>query len=143
MKKFIAKYKHTSRLEVPRTMAFPTTPSGSWTSGFDFPSRLFGRDGDESGFELYEEDDAFVLTVDMPGFDVEEIDLRWDDGRLYIAAEHHDEERGRRKRYYRSFRLPKRVDDESITAQYTNGVLEVTIPVAQGAAPGDPIPIEG
>lgn len=124
-------------------MAFPTTPSGSWTNDLGLPSRLFGSDGSEEGFELYEEDDAFVLSVDMPGFETDEIDVRWDDGRLYVAAEHADEDRGRRKRYYRSFRLPKRVADEDISATYTNGVLEVTIPIAEGAAPGDPIPIEG
>lgn len=123
-------------------MAFPTTPSGSWSNSFGVPSRLFGTDGSDEGFELYEEDDAFVLTVEMPGFDPEDIDLRWDDGRLYVAAEHHDDERGRRKRFYRSFRLPKRVVDDDIEATYTNGVLEVTIPIAQGAAPGEPIPIE-
>lgn len=123
-------------------MAFPTTPSGTWTSGFSLPSRLFGSDGSDEGFELYEKKDAFVLSVDMPGFDTDEIDVRWDDGRLYVAAEHHDDERGRRKRYYRSFRLPKRVDDEGIEATYTSGVLEITIPVAEGAAPGREIPIE-
>lgn len=123
-------------------MAFPSTPSGSWTSGLDLPSRLFGSDGSDESFELYEEEDAFVLSVDVPGFETDEIDVRWDDGRLYVAAEHHDDDRGRRKRYYRSFRLPKRVDDEGIEATYTNGVLEVTIPIAEGAAPGKEIPIE-
>lgn len=123
-------------------MAFPTTPSGTWTSSFSLPSRLFGSDGSDEGFELYEKEDAFVLSVDMPGFDTDEIDVRWDDGRLYVAAEHHDDERGRRKRYYRSFRLPKRVNDRGIEATYTSGVLEVTIPVAEGAAPGREIPIE-
>ncbi|MCY4731380.1 Hsp20/alpha crystallin family protein [Natronomonas gomsonensis] len=123
-------------------MAFPTTPSGSWTSDLGLPSRLFGTDGSEDGFELYEQEDAFVLSVEMPGFDPEDIDLRWDDGRLYVAAEHTDDDRGRRKRYYRSFRLPKRVVDDDIEAEYTNGVLEVTIPIAEGTAPGEAIPIE-
>jgi HSP20 family protein len=123
-------------------MAFPTTPSGSWTSDLGLPSRLFGTDGSEDGFELYEQEDAFVLSVEMPGFDPEDIDLRWDDGRLYVAAEHTDDDRGRRKRYYRSFRLPKRVVDDDIEAEYTNGVLEVTIPNAEGTAPGEAIPIE-
>lgn len=60
-----------------------------------------------------------------------------------MAAEHHDDDRGRQKRYYRSFRLPKRVVDEDIQASYTNGVLEVTIPIAEGAAPGREIAVEG
>jgi HSP20 family protein len=123
-------------------MALPTSPTGSWTKDFGLPN-LFDRDRADDGFELYEEDDEFVLAVDMPGFTPEEIDVRWDDGRLYVTAHHRDEDRGREKRYYRSFRLPKRIDDDGIEASYTNGVLEVTLPVAEGAAPGRSIPIEG
>lgn len=122
-------------------MALPTAPTGSWTNDFGLP-RLFGRDSTDDGFELYEEDGEFVLSVDMPGFSPEEIDVRWDDGRLYVTARHHDDERGRRKQYYRSSRLPKRIDDGAIEASYTNGVLEVTLPVAEGAAPGREIPVE-
>jgi len=124
-------------------MALPATSSGSWTSDFGLPSRPFGSDGSDEGFELYEEEDAFVLSVDVPGFETDEIDVRWDDGRLYVAAEHRDDDRGRQKRYYRSFRLPKRVGDEGIEASYTEGVLEVTIPIGEGAAPGREIPVEG
>ena len=123
-------------------MALPTAPTESWTNDFGLPS-LFGRDRADDGFDLYEEDGEFVLTVDMPGFSPDDMDVRWDDGRLYVTAHHHDEDRGRRKQYYRSFRLPTRIDDDAIEASYTNGVLEVTLPVAEGAAPGREIPIEG
>jgi len=123
-------------------MALPTAPTGSWTSDFGFPN-VFGGDRSDDGFELYEDEGAFVLTVDMPGFSTDEIDLRWDEGRLYVTAEHYDEDRNRGKQYYRSFRLPKRIDDDGIEAAYTNGVLEVTLPTAEGAAPGESIPIEG
>ncbi|MFQ3320329.1 MAG: hypothetical protein ACI8UR_001672 [Natronomonas sp.] len=50
-------------------MAFPTTPAGAWTSEFGLPSRLFGTDGSEEGFEI------------------EEIDAQWDGSRLCVAAE--------------------------------------------------------
>jgi HSP20 family protein len=122
-------------------MALPTAPNGSWTSDFELPS-LFGRDWNDDGFELYQEDDEFILTVDMPGFSSDEIDLRWDDGRLYVTATHHDEERGQQEQYYRSFRLPKRIANGAIEASHANGVLEVTLPVAEGAAPGREIPTE-
>jgi HSP20 family protein len=123
----------------------PTT--SSWTQGLDFPSRVFGDSGLGFGgddYELYEEEDEFVLTVDLPGFEREEIDLAWDDGRLNVAAEHVDEARGRRRTYHRAFRLPKAIDDEDITARYRNGVLEVRLPTAERApTQGTPIPIEG
>ncbi len=124
-------------------MALPTDPTSSWMQGLGFPSRLFG-DASGTDYELHEEDDEFVLTVELPGFDREEIDLAWDDGVLNIAAEHVDEDRGQKRTYHRRFRFPKDVDEAEIAASYTNGILEVTLPVeAEGAAHGTAIPIEG
>jgi HSP20 family protein len=121
---------------------FPTT--SSWTQGLGLPSRVFGNSGLGFGgtdYELYEEDEEFVLTVDFPGFEREEIGLAWDDGRLNVAAEHVDETRGRRRTYHRVFRLPKAIDEGDITATYRNGVLEVTLPTAERATTqGTPIP---
>ncbi len=123
-------------------MALPTDPTSSWMQGLGFPSRIF--DDASTDYELYEEDDEFVLTVELPGFDREEIDLAWDNGVLNIAAEHSDEDRGRKRTYHRRFRFPKDVDEHEITASYTNGILEVTLPVeTEGAAHGTAIPIEG
>jgi HSP20 family protein len=98
----------------------------------DFPSELFELGG--SDYELYEEEDEFVLSVEMPGFDPEEITVSWEDGVLNIAAEHDDESRGQRRTYHQRFRFPKEVDEEAITAEYTNGILEVRLPVVTGAA---------
>ncbi|MFB6218234.1 MAG: Hsp20 family protein, partial [Halobacteriaceae archaeon] len=39
--------------------------------------------------------------------------------------------------------FPKEVDPEDIAAEYRNGVLEVTLPVAGTAARGTPIEVEG
>ncbi|MFB6308765.1 MAG: Hsp20/alpha crystallin family protein [Haloarculaceae archaeon] len=112
-------------------MALPTGPTSSWLQGTDLPSRLF--ETSRNDYELYEEDDEFVLSVEMPGFDPGEIDVAWDDGVLNIAAEHEDDTRGERKTYHRRFRFPKSVQDDEITAQYNNGILEVRLPVMAGA----------
>jgi HSP20 family protein len=123
-------------------MALPTGPASSWFLGTDFPSRLFETGGTD--YELYEEDDEFVLSVEMPGFGRDEITLSWDEGVLNIAAEHEDEKRGQRKTYHRRFRFPKTVDDDDISARYKNGILEVRLPVLTGATPrGKQIDIEG
>ncbi|MEF8872704.1 MAG: Hsp20/alpha crystallin family protein, partial [Haloarculaceae archaeon] len=84
-------------------------------------------------YELYEEDDEFVLSVEMPGFDPAEIEVTWDDGVLNIAGEHEDEQRGERKTYHRRFRFPKQVDDDGISAEYNNGILEIRLPVETDA----------
>ena len=76
---------------------FPST-TNSWMQRTGFPSQVFGSEtlgGDD--YELYGEDGEFVLTIDVPGFEREEIDLAWDDGALNVAADHVDEERGRKK----------------------------------------------
>jgi HSP20 family protein len=112
-------------------MALPD-PASSWTRGIDLPSRLFSGFGSDD-YELYEEDDEFVLTVEMPGFEREEIEVNWYEGRLNISAEHVDESAGRERTYHRAFRMPKEIDPEEIGARYRNGVLEVRLPVLEGA----------
>lgn len=125
-------------------MALPTTPASSWLQDMDLPSRLFGDAGFGSDYELYEEDDEFVLTVELPGFDPAEISVAWDDGVLNIGAEHVDDNRGQRRTYHQRFRFPKTIDDEDITASYNNGILEVRLPISTEAAlQGTEIPVEG
>jgi HSP20 family protein len=122
-------------------MALPTNPASSWTSGLDFPSQFFESGRDD--YELYEEEGEFVLSVELPGFDPEEIEVAWNDGVLNVAAERTDESRGQRRTYHRRFRFPKTVDDEDITAEYRNGILELRLPVIEHAAtPGTPIEID-
>jgi HSP20 family protein len=124
-------------------MALPTGPTSSWMQGLDFPSRVF-EDAGSTDYELYEEDEEFVLSVEMPGFDREDITLAWNDGVLNIAAERVDDERGRKRTYHRRFRFPKDVDDDAIAASYTNGILEVSLPLeAEATAHGKTIPVEG
>lgn len=121
----------------------PTTTSTAdvWAPRFDFPSRLYGTNN--ADYELYEEDDDFVLNVDMPGFDREDIQVSWDEARLFIWAEHEDDERGRRKSFRRTFRPPKEIEPQEITAHYRNGVLEVRLPILDARIRGTEIEVRG
>ncbi|MDY6818970.1 MAG: Hsp20/alpha crystallin family protein [Halobacteriales archaeon] len=121
-------------------MALPTTAS-SWIQNLDLPSQLFELDGTD--YELFEEDDEFVLSVEMPGFESDEIDVSWYEGRLTISADHEDDMRDMKRTYHRTFRMPKEIDPDGISAEYTNGVLEVRLPVlAEEGVRGTSIPIE-
>ena len=123
-------------------MVLPTRPTSTWFQDLDVPSRLF-RNAGEDEVELYEEDGEFVLSIEMPGFERDEIDLSWDDGRLFVSAEHEDEARSRKRTYHRTFRMPKRIEPDQIEATYRHGVLEVTLPIEQQATQrGQPIEIE-
>mgnify|MGYP002338710968 CR=1 FL=1 len=112
-------------------MALPRRAPSSWIQDAEFPSQLFTRGQDD--YELFEEDTEFVLSVEMPGFDTDEISVAWDEGVLNISADRTDDQRGQRKTYHRRFRFPKHIDDDAITAEYTNGVLEVRLPIEEGA----------
>lgn len=86
--------------------------------------------------------DAFVLTVDLPGFDKDDIDVTIADTTVRINAEREtgtDIEtdtflRRERKRgaVTRSVRLPEPVDDDGVEASYATGVLTVTLPKIGG-----------
>jgi HSP20 family protein len=120
-------------------MPLPTTPD-SWFEQFDIPNQLFGAG--RSDYELYEEEDGFVLTVELPGVDPDDISLAWDSGVLNIGAENTDEEREQRRTYHRRFRFPKQVAADDITAEYTNGVLEVFLPIEEVTVSGREIPVQ-
>ena len=99
--------------------------------------------GGGDGYELYEDDGEFVLTVELPGFDRDAIDVNWFEGRLTVSAERTDEERNRHRTYHRTFRMPKEIDPDGIAAEYRNGILEVRLPAVEGAPPrGTAIEVE-
>jgi HSP20 family protein len=114
-------------------------------SMFDEFGAGFGRDHDGEGrmarrdihLSIEEADGGYVVVADLPGFETEEIDLRFDDGYLTIEAEHEVSEGGDAMHYTRSrsaferVRLPEGdVVVEDIEAEYHNGVLEIHVPMA-------------
>lgn len=122
-------------------MALPTEPASSWLSGTGSQSRLFDTGSDD--YELYEQDGEFVLSVEMPGFERDNIEVGWYEGRLTVAAEHEDDRRDRTRTYRRSFRMPKQIDDDNIRARYQNGILDVYLPsIEDTTTKGKTIPIE-
>lgn len=90
--------------------------------------------------------DKYVLEAELPGFRKEDISLDVKDGILTISAEHKEssdqkDEKGsyiRRERRYGSFSRSfdiSGINESGITASYTNGVLELSLPKAQPAVP--------
>jgi len=102
----------------------------------DTPSWLFADDA--MAIDLVEHDDEFVATVDLPGFEKDDVDVVVTDHTLRISAEREaedereDETYIRRERRHatarRSVRLPDDVDAENVHARMRNGVLTVTLP---------------
>lgn len=90
--------------------------------------------------DIKDTDDAYELTMDVPGVKKENIKAELKDGYLTVnAATHSDndekDENGkyvRRERYYgscsRSFYVGNAVKQEDIKASFENGTLKLTIP---------------
>lgn len=94
--------------------------------------------------DLCKIDDHYLLTADLPGIDPGSVDVDVDSGTLTISA--HRTARSEdavqwlaNERFFGTYRrqlsLGEGIDATAITATYENGVLTVTIPVAERAKP--------
>lgn len=92
--------------------------------------------------DLYKVDDHYVLTADLPGVDPGSVDVTVDNGTLTLTA--HRSARSEdsiqwltSERFFGTYRrqlaLGEGVDTTRIAATYENGVLTVTIPMAEKA----------
>ncbi len=88
--------------------------------------------------DIKEEQDRFVLRVDVPGVEAEDTEVTMENDVLTVRGERQIENRERKDgyrrvervggRFYRRFTLPDTADSDAITARSQNGVLEVVIP---------------
>ncbi|AZG48103.1 Hsp20/alpha crystallin family protein [Gordonia insulae] len=94
--------------------------------------------------DLYKVDDHYMLVADLPGADPGSIDVDVDHGVLTLSAQRSapsddgvqwlTSERFSGT-YRRQLTLGEGIDSAAITANYDNGVLTVTIPLAERAKP--------
>jgi HSP20 family protein len=92
---------------------------------------------------IWEADNTFHVEADAPGVTKEDVEITFDKGTLQISLERKAPEGDRtnwhNERGYgkvsRSFSLPDTVDPNTITAELTNGVLQVTIAKLPEAQP--------
>ena len=91
-----------------------------------------------------EDGDAVYVRAEMPGVKAEDLDLSIEKDTLTIAGERRsDDGEGvsfhRRERewgaFRRSFTLPTPVESDNVKANYTDGILTVTLPKAAEARP--------
>ena len=111
------------------------------------PGFTFGGSTGAASFpvNLYRAGDALKVEALIPGASPEDIDVNVHQGVLTITAKRHGWQPGEGERAYlqeiyggeltRSFSLPFPVDVERVAADYANGVLTLTLPVAEAAKP--------
>jgi len=95
--------------------------------------------------DIKEEDNQFVLFVDVPGVEAKDIDITTEKGVLTIKGQRYAETQEEREGYkriertrgsfQRNFTLPDTADTDRISAKNKNGVLEVVIPKHEQVQP--------
>lgn len=88
--------------------------------------------------DIKEDKNRYLLDIDLPGFEKENINLSLKDGYLNVSAEtkkeekNNDEKMVRRERFYgkcsRSFYVGDNIREEDIHAEFKNGILKVEVP---------------
>lgn len=89
--------------------------------------------------DIRESKNGYLIDIDLPGYNKEDIKIDVTDGYLTIKAkmssEKNDEKKGnyvRRERYFgecsRSFYVGDEVDAEDVKASFKNGILSLEIP---------------
>ena len=103
--------------------------------------KLYGRHADRlMKTDVKEEDNQYEVSVDLPGFAKEDINLELNDGYLTISASKNmnndkNDKKGhliRQERYsgsmQRSFYVGDQITEEDVKAAFHHGVLTLTIP---------------
>ena len=95
--------------------------------------------------DISERKDAYLVTVELPGVQADDLEITMEDGLLTIQGERHfahdssEQQFHRVERRYGAFRrsitLPAHVMAEHIQATFDNGVLQILVPKAEEAKP--------
>ena len=96
--------------------------------------------------EVFERDKQLVVRTDLPGMTKDDIKVDITDDALVIRGERKSEREEDEEGFYRSERsygtfyrqipLPRGVNAENATAEFRNGVLEISMPSPEGAVRG-------
>lgn len=95
--------------------------------------------------DVREEEDRYLIRADVPGVEVEDLDVTMDQGVLTLQGKRDTRAAGQNDglrrservsgRFYRRFNLPESADSTDISADYRQGVLEISIPKQPEAQP--------
>jgi HSP20 family protein len=95
--------------------------------------------------DISERKDAYLVTVELPGVETDDLQITLEDGLLTIQGERHfahdssEQQFHRVERRYGAFRrsitLPAQVMGDGIQATFDNGVLQILVPKMEEATP--------
>lgn len=118
---------------------------GRWTRLFGEPGALAARGRFAPSVDISEDDDRYVVTVELPGSKKEDITVEMKDQVLTIRGEKRNEREEKKEHsrwiersygsFIRSFALPANAVGDRIKAEFKEGVLTVEVPKAEEAKP--------
>jgi HSP20 family protein len=95
--------------------------------------------------DIYETEHSLVLKAELPGIDPKDVEVRVENQTLFIRGERKFEKDVKEESYHRmertygsfarSFTLPNTINAESVSAQYKDGVLTLTLAKREEAKP--------
>jgi HSP20 family protein len=111
----------------------------------------FFREGDLStrtwapAVDIYEDSNNLVLKADLPGVDPKDVEIKVENGTLYLSGERKFEKEVKEENYHRversygafsrSFSLPNSIDSDKVVAEYKDGQLILTMPKREESKP--------
>ena len=89
--------------------------------------------------DIKEKKDSYVIEMDLPGYEKQNINISLKDGYLDVSAkvekEEHNEENEKfvhKERFYghcsRNFYIGDEIQEKDIHAEFKNGILRITVP---------------
>ena len=95
--------------------------------------------------DVHESAGAFHFTAELPGLTKEDIEITLEESNLTLTGERKFEEKEEGESYHRversygsftrTFTLPGEVDTAKVTAEFKNGVLNISVPKTEQAKP--------
>ena len=112
-----------------------------------YPASVFNQDSDNFSpdLDVAEEGNQYLMTLDVPGVNKEDVQVSYDNGVLTVQGERKTDSEEKNRSYYRIERsfgkfirrinLGTGVDAQAIKANYKDGVLTITVPKSEKAKP--------
>ncbi len=100
---------------------------------------------------IREEEKSFHIELSVPGFSKEEIRINVEKNVLTVQSVQNENQETKENylsrefkkgSFGRKFNLPKNVDQDQISAVFTNGILEITVPKKEEVVEKTPVEIE-
>jgi HSP20 family protein len=111
---------------------FDIEPAGRTSFTFSAPA-----------MDMSEDDKAYKISAELPGLDAKDVDVTISGTTLLLKGEKRQEKEEKEQNYYlseriygsfqRAFELPASVDRDKIAADFSKGVLTITLPKTPAA----------